>query len=86
LAVVSEVPSLWIVLPVPEVALNRFGQVARVTLADVEDASDEWQFVVSLKGRSGAPLISSGWQTGAKAMEFDLRQKLAVLGGGGLEA
>jgi hypothetical protein len=86
LTVVGEVLSLRIISPVPEMALDRFGQVARVTLADVDDASDEWQFVVSLKGRSGAPLISSGWQTGAKAMEFDLRQKLAVLGGGGLEA
>jgi len=46
----------------------------------VADASAEWQFVASLKGRSGAPFISSGWQTGAKTMEFDLAQKLRELG------
>jgi hypothetical protein len=46
----------------------------------VSEATDEWQFVASLKGRSGAPFLSSGWQNGSKTMEFDLRQKLQELG------
>ena len=46
----------------------------------VVEASDERQLVASLKGRSGAPFISSGWQTGPKVMEFELRQKLQELG------
>lgn len=40
----------------------------------VLESTDDWQFVVSMKGRSGAPLICSGWQTGAKTIRFDVAQ------------
>lgn len=38
----------------------------------VLESTDDWQFVASLKGRSGPPLISSGWQTGSKTLRFDI--------------
>ncbi len=47
---------------------------------DVKEASDDWQLVVSIKGRSGAPFVCSGWQRGAKSMEFDLARRLRELG------
>jgi len=46
----------------------------------VKEASDDWQFVASIKGRSGAPCLSSGWQAGAQTIEFDVAQKLRELG------
>ena len=46
----------------------------------VLESTDDWQFVVSLKGRNGAPLISSGWQTGAKTMRFDIAETLTKNG------
>lgn len=40
------------------------------------ESTDDWQFVASMKGRSGAPFICSGWQTGSKTMWFDIEQAL----------
>jgi len=39
-----------------------------------------WQMVVSIKGRSGAPFICSGWQTGAKTIQFDIAAELKKRG------
>lgn len=43
---------------------------------NVMKAGSDWQFCVLIKGRSGAPLISSGWQSGARKMSFDLAAAL----------
>jgi hypothetical protein len=51
------------------------GQNPTVEVA-VSDASADWQFCVSIKGRSGPPFISTGWQTGAKKFTFDLAREL----------
>jgi len=41
---------------------------------NVLESTDDWQFVVSIKGRSGSPFISSGWQKGAKSMRFNIEK------------
>ena len=46
----------------------------------VTEASDDWQLVVSVKGRSGAPFLSSGWQRGPRAIDLDIAGKLRELG------
>ena len=46
----------------------------------VAESTDEWQFVASIKGRSGAPFISSGWQTGAKTIRFNIADSLKKRG------
>jgi hypothetical protein len=42
----------------------------------VLESSDDWQFVVSIKGRSGKPFINSGWQNGAKTIRFNIDKEL----------
>ncbi|MBI3987278.1 MAG: hypothetical protein HY343_10175 [Lentisphaerae bacterium] len=39
-------------------------------------AAAEWQFCVLIKGRSGPPLLSSGWQKGEAVMQFNLAEAL----------
>lgn len=51
-----------------------------VLVVDVEESTDDWQFVVSMKGRSGSPLLSSGWQRGSRTITFDLRHALRKKG------
>ena len=46
----------------------------------VSEASADWQFCISLKGRAGPPFICSGWQRGAKTLRFDVTQWLRKLG------
>jgi hypothetical protein len=55
------------------------GQHSRADLT-VSEASDDWQFVVSIKGRAGAPLISSGWQKGKGSFTFDIAEALKARG------
>jgi hypothetical protein len=42
----------------------------------VHEADAEWQFVVSVKGRSGPPLVSSGWRRGPDVWRVDLAAEL----------
>jgi len=42
----------------------------------VSESSEDWQFVLSMKGRSGPPFICSGWQSGSKTMRFDIARAL----------
>jgi len=42
----------------------------------VLESTDDWQFVASLKGRSGAHFISSGWQSGAKTIHLNIDKAL----------
>ncbi|WP_404423706.1 carboxypeptidase-like regulatory domain-containing protein [Nibricoccus sp. IMCC34717] len=46
----------------------------------VSEADADWQFVVSIKGRSGPPTWSSGWRRGTGEIDFDLAGKLDELG------
>jgi len=46
----------------------------------VTEASDDWQFVVSIKGRSGPPLLSSGWRQGSGEWRADLAAALQQRG------
>jgi hypothetical protein len=46
----------------------------------VTEASDDWQFVVSIKGRSGPPLLSSGWRRGPDTWRADLAAALKQRG------
>jgi hypothetical protein len=55
------------------------GQNPKLEL-EVTKAESDWQFCVSIKGRGGAPLISSGWQNGPRKMAFDLKKELQNLG------
>lgn len=55
------------------------GQHPTVELT-VSEASDDWQFVISIKGRGGAPLISSGWQKGEGRFTFDVAEALTARG------
>ncbi len=48
----------------------------------VAEASADWQFCILIKGRSGAPLLSSGWQVGPRTLTFDLHEALARRGYG----
>ncbi len=43
---------------------------------EVAESSDDWQFVVSVKGRSGPPLLASEWRSGPAVMAFDLADAL----------
>ena len=49
---------------------------------EVADANAEWQFLVSIKGRGGAPMLASPWQRGTGKVTFDLAREL---GGRGFE-
>ncbi|MDX2189476.1 MAG: hypothetical protein SFY32_06415 [Bacteroidota bacterium] len=51
-----------------------------VLIVEVIDASTDWQFVVSRKGRSGPPLLSSGWRKGSGKISFNLAEKIQSLG------
>jgi len=55
------------------------GQNPTVEL-DVAQATDDWQFVVSVKGRSGPPLLASDWKKGKGKVTFDLASALKVKG------
>jgi len=55
------------------------GQNPILTL-DVDQATDDWQFVVSVKGRSGTPLLSSGWRNGPATVNFNLAEALTKKG------
>lgn len=46
----------------------------------VTEASAPWQFCVSIKGRSGPPFLSTGWQTGPKSLKFDVAGELKKRG------
>ena len=46
----------------------------------VDEATDDWQFVVLLKGRSGPPLAASEWRSGPGAVKLDLASALARRG------
>lgn len=63
---------------VPSFQLH-WGQHPTLRLS-VRGATDDWQFVVSQKGRSGPPLLSSGWQRGDKQLTFDLAAQLQKRG------
>ncbi len=47
------------------------GQHSEIELTVLE-STDDWQFVSSMKGRSGPPFICSGWQNGARTIRFNL--------------
>lgn len=47
---------------------------------EVAKATSQWQFVISIKGRSGVPIICSGWQSGSKTMNFDIATALLKAG------
>ncbi len=55
------------------------GQHPKLELT-VSDATGEWQFVVAIKGRAGAPLVSSRWQRGEGNFTFDLAEALRTRG------
>jgi len=55
------------------------GQHPTVELT-VSEATDDWQFVISIKGRGGAPLISSAWQKGKASLTFDIARALKAHG------
>jgi hypothetical protein len=46
----------------------------------VTEATDDWQFVVSIKGRSGPPLLTSGWRQGPGEWRADLAAALRQRG------
>ncbi len=46
----------------------------------VDVCSAEWQICVLVKGRAGAPLVASDWQSGPAAAELDLDRALAEKG------
>ena len=50
-------------------------QHPKVRLA-VTEATSDWQFCVLMKGRAGAPLLASPWQTGPGESVFDLHTAL----------
>lgn len=39
---------------------------------EVTEAAADWQFAVLIKGRSGPPMLDSGWQSGPSTQIFDL--------------
>ncbi len=55
------------------------GQHPKLELT-VSESSDDWQFVISIKGRGGAPLLSSGWQKGEGHFTFDIPEALKARG------
>ncbi len=42
----------------------------------VSKANCDWQFCIAIKGRAGKPLLSSGWQKGAKTITFNIAGEL----------
>lgn len=50
-------------------------QYPRVVLK-VDDVDADWQLCVLVKGRSGPPLLSSGWETRPKTVRLDLASEL----------
>lgn len=50
-------------------------QHPRVVLK-VDDVDADWQLCVLVKGRSGPPLLSSGWERGPKTVRLDLASEL----------
>lgn len=55
------------------------GQHPRLRI-DVKEAKGTWQAVVALKGRSGAPLWSSGWSEGAGTVTVPVEELLSARG------
>ena len=55
------------------------GQNPKVELA-VSEATSDWQFCISIKGRSGPPFISTGWQSGPRKLSFDVANELRQRG------
>ena len=55
------------------------GQHPKLELT-VSEATGDWQFCGSIKGRSGSPFISTGWQNGSGKFSFDLAGELAKRG------
>jgi hypothetical protein len=55
------------------------GQHPKVRI-EVSDATAQWQFGIYIKGRSGAPFLSSEWHNGAATIGFDLETELRKLG------
>ena len=47
---------------------------------DVSEATHDWQFAVFVKGRSGPPLLTSGWRTGPGSCTFDIGEALRSKG------
>jgi hypothetical protein len=47
---------------------------------EVTEADADWQFCVSIKGRGGAPMLTSPWQRGAGKLSFDLQKELRKRG------
>lgn len=46
----------------------------------VVDANCDWQFCIGIKGRAGKPLLTSGWQKGAKSIAFNISEELSRKG------
>jgi hypothetical protein len=46
----------------------------------VSEASASWQFCASIKGRSGPPFLSSGWQIGPARFSFNIGDELKKRG------
>jgi hypothetical protein len=47
---------------------------------DANQASADWQFIVSVNGRSGAPLLASEWKQGPGKVRFNLAESLKAEG------
>lgn len=51
-----------------------------VLVVNVSKSDCDWQFCVGIKGRAGKPMLSSGWQNGAKTITFNIAEELSKKG------
>ncbi|HBE03084.1 MAG TPA: hypothetical protein DC049_11515 [Spirochaetia bacterium] len=65
-----------LVLPALQFNLNQHPKMR----LEVGDTTDMWQFCIMVKGRSGPPILSSGWKTKKETIVFDLKQTLKKKG------